>query len=274
MSPKRVFDAHFREREFEYGRSQRVVSADVWDQLRSHDLTMRPLGQADFDPQAPNWLETSNEAGIVLTPAPNSVEVLPWTPDPKPNGWIAGVEVRSKEPLYGTLVVQLREADVGRVHWSTIRTFRFIDEGTSFALSAFSGTGPEGLYAWARIAGPGRYGIIGLDSDPVFLQVLQALAAAHHLSSDAEFDERLQVTDGVVVALLHASEVRRWLSGPNPISDISAVARRGFPTLPFDSGAPHVTAEELHDLARRFADDPDPPELQLLESLSNLETHP
>jgi photosystem II stability/assembly factor-like uncharacterized protein len=114
-----------------------------------------------------------------------SVEVR-LTRNPQPRGSLGFVgafaEVKSEETaIAGTLVLRLEPRRLGAVAPSSLRLFRWEAQAKLFTLVERSGLGDEG-YVWGRITTPGRYAVIGLNTDPPVLATIQTLAAVRDLA--------------------------------------------------------------------------------------------
>jgi hypothetical protein len=154
-----------------------------------------------------------------------------------------------------------------RVAPQTLRLFRHEPETGAFYLSALSGLGTTGSYAWGRVGVPGLYALIGLDADALYLSALDVLATARSLSLGGDRQARRESLTAVVEALIRAPAAARWLNG-EPVSALSDwVEQRGLPAAPFDESRDPVRPDELLALAERSAAEHEPPELQLMRTL-------
>ena len=96
----------------------------------------------------------------------------------------AFVEVTSDETFIpGMLIVRIDPERVATLDPLSLRLFRWDARGERLRLVGRSGVGEDGGYVWGRIATPGRYGVVGLSSDPAAALVVGALAAARRLAS-------------------------------------------------------------------------------------------
>lgn len=259
----------FASRELEHAMRPVTVDPSEWQRLREHDARMRRLQIADFDPGAAvvRSLSDPKSIGVLLTEDAEA-EVARWSPDAEtPAGWVEGVQVRAdtEEPVAGTLLVRLVARDFNRVHPATIRLFSYLEDEASFVLNPLSGVGVNAEYVWARLEAPGKFGVIGLDCDPIMLRTIVALASVQDLLVGAEFEARFRATRGIVESVLSTPEARGWCEGS--VRSLPALAfLPGLPRLPFGLDVARVTTDELNEVARHFAEDADPPEAQLIAS--------
>jgi photosystem II stability/assembly factor-like uncharacterized protein len=89
----------------------------------------------------------------------------------------AFADVKAEETsIAGTLVIRLDPRKLEAVASKSLRLFRWEPQAKTFTLVERSGLGDE-AYVWGRITTPGRYAVIGLNTDPPVLATIQTLAA-------------------------------------------------------------------------------------------------
>jgi hypothetical protein len=112
------------------------------------------------------------------------VEVRPIrNPQPRASLGFVGAfaDVKAAETsIAGTLVLRVEPRRLGAVASGSLRLFRWEPKPKLFTMVGPSGLGDE-AYVWGRITTPGRYAVIGLNTDPSVLATIQTLAAMRDL---------------------------------------------------------------------------------------------
>jgi hypothetical protein len=105
-------------------------------------------------------------------------------PQPRASLGFVGVfaDVKADEPsIPGMLVLRVEPKRLGAVAPESLRLFRWEAQAKLFTLVEPSGPG-DGSYVWGRITTPGRYAVIGLNTDPPVLATIRTLAAVRDLA--------------------------------------------------------------------------------------------
>jgi hypothetical protein len=143
-----------------------------------------PGGETPEDSERVREAARSHKTAFLPDEEGLHVEVQPIR-NPQPRGSLGFVgafaDVKAEEAsISGTLVLRLEPKRLGAVAPSSLRLFRWEPQAKLFTLVERSGIGDEG-YVWGRITTPGRYAVIGLNTDPLVLATIQTLAAARDL---------------------------------------------------------------------------------------------
>jgi hypothetical protein len=104
-------------------------------------------------------------------------------PQPRASLGFVGMfaDVKAEETsIPGTLVLRVEPKRLGTVAPGSLRLFRWEAQAKLFTLVERSGLGDE-AYVWGRITTPGRYAVIGLNTDPPVLATIQTLLAMRDL---------------------------------------------------------------------------------------------
>jgi hypothetical protein len=173
------------------------VAADQHDHPGGHDgeppaqhehpaLPPPPLAPGDPGPAAREEVDPQVGAGFIPE-GPGRVLLEPdENPGPEASFGFVDRFVRLSEEggafQPGTLVVEIDSEHVEGVAPDTVRAFRWSDEQAGFELVERSGLGQTGDYVWARVSEPGRYGLIGVSTDPLVARTLAVLAVLEDLT--------------------------------------------------------------------------------------------
>lgn len=262
----------FEDREYEHGRERTARDYPAWRAVQERKAAMPLLEEERFDPGPPLAALLRPGSAVLLGGDAEHVRVSRWRPhlEDSPSGFVGDAfELACDEPFTAsTFVVRLDVKAFVRVSPSSVRFFRHEREGGSYALCVASGLGSTGDYLWARVGVPGFYAAIGLDSDPLFLTVLEVLASTRPLVLTEPLEQRRKRLVAVVESVLETPLAERWLAGDRNGGALSrAVERRGLPAGFFDQEREPVSREQLKVLAERCGGEHEPPELQLLQVL-------
>jgi len=209
-------DALFQKEEFEaYFKDVKKFDSERWKKNIDEKLLMDNVGPGDYDPGNKTLEKNKGDFGTFLNDEGGHYIVTIESDSNTHRGTSFGfvdcfVRVSSQSSfISGTLVLKYDKDKLGSVERDTLRIFKWNDSNEYFQLVEMSAAGRDGEYVWARITSPGRYAIIGLNTDTekkIFLRtILSSIGLVKNLKPE--------------VQKVFLCNIAKTIIGPDPISD-------------------------------------------------------
>jgi hypothetical protein len=178
----------FEHEEFEaYINDVKKFNSEQWEKDMNHKLFMENFVPKDYDPGKNISEKIKNNFGVFLNDEKSEDVVTVERDSDRYQGISFGfidcfAHVSSQSSfLSGTLVLKYDPKKLGSIERDTLHLFKWNESDKFFQLIEPSGVGRDGEYIWARITSPGRYSVIGLNSDPAKMIMLRILSSTTDL---------------------------------------------------------------------------------------------